>query len=711
MPTTTAPEARQARRADMPLASLQMAVRNFTRADPAASEPAAAPAARFEIVFTTGAPVRRYDWQNGRYYMEQLEVTPEAVNLDRMKRGVSFLNSHSSWSLEDIIGVVDQPEIANGIGTAQAQLSRRESVRGIVQDMEDRVIRHVSVGYARDAIEMVAPSEATGMWIYRVTRWTPVEVSPVPIPADMDSEIRSEGGRLLDREGRELRTYPCVVTDANTPEQRTAAPAAMPPIPTAGNQAATQTRNFESATMTPEEIAAAAAATLAARSAPAAPEQADAARAAGMQAERTRQTDIRAAVQAARSTLGADADALSIRLIDAGTGIDEARREILDALAKRSDATASRGAAGNIETVRDETVMRRDGMAEAISHRMAPSQAQLTDNGRQYRYMSLSRMSEAILQARGENTHSMSPMEIAGRAMTTGDLPAIMSNVANKRLRKGYEGALATYASWARRAPNASNFKSVDVVQMSASPDLLKVNEHGEFQYGKISDGKESYSVVTRGRIINFTRQMIINDDLRSLDRVVTGFGASGRRLENRLVYAELTANAALGNDSVALFHATHSNLAASGAAISDTTLNTARTAMRLQKGLEGEELGIVPAFLIVPATQEQVAYKWTSANYVPAKAGDTNEFRAGGRTALEPIVEAILDATSTTAWYLAASGDQTDTVEYMYLDGSEGVYLETEYSFDTDGMKMKARHDFAAKAIDYRGLYKNPGA
>jgi hypothetical protein len=30
---------------------------------------------------------------------------------------------------------------------------------------------------------------------------------------------------------------------------------------------------------------------------------------------------------------------------------------------------------------------------------------------------------------------------------------------------------------------------------------------------------------------------------------------------------------------------------------------------------------------------------------------------------------------------------------------------------FEMDGMKIKARLDFAAKAIDHRGLYKNVGA
>jgi len=51
------------------------------------------------------------------------------------------------------------------------------------------------------------------------------------------------------------------------------------------------------------------------------------------------------------------------------------------------------------------------------------------------------------------------------------------------------------------------------------------------------------------------------------------------------------------------------------------------------------------------------------------------------------------------------------DTVEYAYLDGNEGVYTETQMGYEIDGVQIKARHDFAAKAIDFRGLYKNNGA
>ncbi|MDP3651054.1 MAG: Mu-like prophage major head subunit gpT family protein [Rhodoferax sp.] len=682
----------QTRTADMPLAGLQMEVRNVTRADTSAGD--TAPAARFELVFTTGAPVRRYDWQNGRYYIEQLEVSAEAINTERLVRGAPLLNSHSAYSLEDQIGVCDQPTISKGEGVVQSQLSRRESVRGIVQDLEDRVIRNVSVGYVRDAIEMIAPAELTGMWTYRVTRWTPMEVSLTPIPADMDSQVRSVAGRLQDASGHEVRSYPCAITELGAPS------AQIPP--TVGISAATPTE--EGTRSMTGNTNAAGGTTAPVQSLT--PVVAAAAPAAAPTVQDTRAADI--ADLCARHGM----PLLASGMIRAGNTIEQASRSVLDELARRDSASGGHRNVGQIETVRDEMQMRMAGIEQAILHRVSTG-VKLDDNGRNYRGMSLLEMGREFLEAHGHSTRGLDRMTLAGRMlnfraggpMGTSDFSSLFANVANKRLRSAYDENAGTYALWARKAPNAPDFKSMSVVQIAGAPDLLQVNEAGEFKYGSMSDGKETYGLLTYGRIVSLSRQAIVNDDLRAFERMVSAFGFAARRLENRTVYSQLTANAAMG-DTVALFHATHANLITSSA-LAIATLTAARTAMRLQKGLQSEELNLAPAYLIVPATLEQTAYNLTSANYVPATKGEINEFRAGGRTAVMPIVEPVLDANSTTSWYAAASSSQVDTVEYCYLDGAEGPVIDSEVGFETDGISYKCRLDFAAKAVDHRGLLK----
>lgn len=709
MPTLTAPEARQTRSADMPLASLQMAVRNFTRADPAEGDTTAAPAARFELVFAAGAAVRRWDWNNGRYYLEQLEVSPEAINLDRLERGAPLLNSHYAWNLEDQIGVCDQPVIEGGVGTVQSQLSRRDSVRGIVQDLEDRVIRNVSVGYARDAIEMVAPTNEAGMWVYRITRWTPMEVSLVAIPADMDCQVRSEGEHLQDSEGRTLRTYPCVITDAATP------------IPTAGNPAATQTRNSESQTMPQAQTPAAGnpSADTTTRSTTA-PDATEAARAAGMQAERTRQTEIRSAVQAARSTLGADADALSVRLIDSGAGIDEARRQVLDELATRSESTASRGAA-NIRTVRDEVDTIRQRMSDALLLRVNPRATEIDGvqidqaGARNFRGMDLLDMARRSIAAAGGNADGLSRREIAMAAMNldsdaqraagmhgTSDFTNLLASTVNRSLRAAYEAAPRTFTAWARQSTN-KDFREKAVLQLSGMSQFKKINEGGEYKQMSFSDTAEKYSLSKYGGIISITWESLINDDLGAFGRIPLMISEEAAALEGDLVYAALLGNPTMA-DTVALFHATHGNLLGA-AAITDVTLGLGRAAMRKQKGVNDRVLNLAPDILIVGPDKEAEALKYTSSNFVAAKGVDINP---AFNTSLSVVVD---NRVTGNQWYLAAAPARVDTVEYSYLEGENGLFTTRREGFEVDGVEIKARHVFAAKAIDHRGLQKNPGA
>lgn len=409
---------------------------------------------------------------------------------------------------------------------------------------------------------------------------------------------------------------------------------------------------------------------------------------------------------------------LAAGLIRGGNSLEAAHSAVLEELARRDAASGNHINVRHIRTTVDEEATRMAGIEEAILHRLDP-RATLGDNGRQYRGMSLLEIGRDFLELRGVNTRGMDRMTLATQMLTfrapgmhtTSDFPQLFSNVANKRLRGAYDENPGTYGVWARRAPNAPDFKNIRVVALSGAPELLRTNEHGEFTIGTMADGAENYNVLTYGRILLLSRQAIVNDDLRGFERLISAFGNSARRLENRLVYAQLTSNPVMA-DNVALFHATHANLlTGADAALNLTGLGRARAAMRVQTGLQGELLNLVPSYLIVPVAHEQVAYQFTSANYVPAAPASVNEFRQGGRTALTPVIEPLLDATSTAHWYVAASSGQTDTVEYCYLDGAEGPVIEQEMGFEVDGLSLKCRLDFAAKVVDHRGLLRSNNA
>ncbi len=239
--------------------------------------------------------------------------------------------------------------------------------------------------------------------------------------------------------------------------------------------------------------------------------------------------------------------------------------------------------------------------------------------------------------------------------------------------------------------------------QLSESSAFSQIKEGGEYKMLSFGDSAEKYSLGKYGGIVALTWETIINDDLSAFDRIPMMLAAEAAATEGDIVYGILSANAAM-SDSVALFHATHANLASPGTAISDSTLGAGRAALRKQTGLNNRVLNLTPSFLIAGPDNESLANKYTSASFVAAKAGDINP---NFNTSLEVVIDPRITGN---AWYLSAAPQMVDTIEYAFLEGEQGLFTETRQGFEVDGLQIKARHVFAAKAIDSRGMYKNPG-
>jgi hypothetical protein len=121
--------------------------------------------------------------------------------------------------------------------------------------------------------------------------------------------------------------------------------------------------------------------------------------------------------------------------------------------------------------------------------------------------------------------------------------------------------------------------------------------------------------------------------------------------------------------------------------------------------------LNLSPKYLIVPVAYEATAMElFSSISYNAANnnEGVKNIYGAGGQRNLTLISDPVLDASSSTTWYLAADTSQIDTIELAFLQGEESPVLENEWDFDKDAYRYKIRQTFGVKAIDWRGLYKN---
>ncbi|SNT02795.1 prohead protease/major capsid protein fusion protein [Antarctobacter heliothermus] len=656
-----------------------------------------------EVIWSAGARVRR-STLFGEPYDEELSLDPTHVRLDRLNAGAPFLKVHEIDTLDAVIGSVvpGSARIENGRGVAQVRISERADVEPIWRDIQAGHIRAVSIGYQVHRFEVSKPDAARELW--RAVDWTPFEVSAVPVGADPAAGFRAQS---------DLAT--CVLHRRDVPPTNTGA-IPMTDKPNAPAAEATDqpsdTVATEDTTMTEPKTPVAEPKVVSSETrAQPKPENPNMPVAPDTEAVATR---AREGERDRVSTIYDLAGRLNLErsfaedLVKRGTDIGEARRLILDQVAAKSEETRTFSQVSIPLGGRNEAITRRDAVANALLHRYSPTLFQLEDAARQYRGMTLLELARESLGNVGVNTRGLSRDEVATRALhSTSDFPEILSAVTNKTLRQAYEAYPRTFMLFCRQVL-ATDFKAMHRVQLGEAPQLLEVGESGEFKRGTLGESKESYKVKTYGRVVAITRQTLINDDLDAFTRIPAMYGNSIAQLESDVVWGIITANPAMA-DGNALFHTTHKNLAGTGTALAVDAVGAARAAMAKQTGLDKKTvLNVRPAFLIVPASLELKAEQMVAQNLVPAAT--SNVVPQSIRT-LAPISEPRLDAVSETAWYLAASPNQIDTIEYAYLEGQQGAYIETRNGFDVDGVEIKCRLDFGAKAIDWRGLYKNPGA
>ncbi|MBS7789268.1 Mu-like prophage major head subunit gpT family protein [Roseococcus sp. SDR] len=640
-----------------------------------------------EVTWTTGADVRRYDWWEGRHYIERLTVSEEAVDLSRLNAGAPVLDTHSSWELSDQIGVVERAWIEGGEGRAVLRFSEREDVQGIVRDIQAGIIRNISAGYWVDEW-VVTPGTSQQVEIRTAARWTPGEISFVPVPADPGAGTRA----------RPSTPAPRAVSTTTPPEAPAQQEARMAVPNSTTGQPPAETND---------------AAAL------------DAARAAAATEAREAETARIRSINTAARHLGLESEAAA--LIESGATLEAAQQRLIEIMAERRAAGGTVNSAA-ITITRDEGDTKRSALQIAIEHRAGVTR-ELPAEAREFRGMSLIDLARESIHLAGGQTRGLTKVEVAKLAMnhrgmlmrsgvglhTTSDFPNLLANTASKALGDGYGSARRSFTAWARQR-TLPDFKSFRVINLSGAPALQQIaavgQEAGEITFGTVGESAEAYQLFRAGRRVSISFEAIVNDDLSGFSRVPQLFGTAAARMESETVYGILNSNPNM-SDSVALFAAGHANIFGNGVAgfgagdgvISVQGLGVGRRVMRTQTAPNGDIIDLTPQFLLVPATLEMLALQFTSAQFVASSPGNTNP---NPNTSLTPIVEPRL--SSATQWYLVANNAEVDTVEYAYLEGMETPEVTTYVDEDTDGTIVKCTHNFGAKATDWRGMARASG-
>jgi HK97 family phage major capsid protein/HK97 family phage prohead protease len=161
--------------------------------------------AEIEFSFSSETPVERY------FGTEVLSHEEGSADLSRLNDGAPFLWNHDR---DAVLGVVREAALADDRrGYTRIKWSRNAMAQEKRQDVEDGILRNVSFAYSIDEVQ-----EREGQVV--VTKWTPLEVSLVSIPADNSVGL----GRAFDQSDSMTEVEPEPSSEVEGPQAESEAP-------------------------------------------------------------------------------------------------------------------------------------------------------------------------------------------------------------------------------------------------------------------------------------------------------------------------------------------------------------------------------------------------------------------------------------------------------------------------------------------------------
>lgn len=646
---------------------------------------------KVHVSFSSEKPVERW------FGAEILCHDASAVQLDRIRELGASLFNHNR---DILVGIPENVVLNEAERRCHADIifdDDEESER-IFRKVKKGFLRGISVGYSVECWEEVkaGATSSNGRFTgpaYVATKWTPLEISFVTVPADTDVGVNREVEEFTNignvhRTERELTMNLqelCRQLGLNFDDliAKGFTEAEIRSMCSQIQKKAEETADEEDAEKKKKEK----------------DENEKAAAIASARAEEMqRATEI--------VSMCRDFELDSADYIKEGKTVDEVRSIILNKVKTERVALA----AGNVQIV---------GEAEADKIRAAATDGLLlraglitedkaNESANDFRSLSMRDLAVECLSRSGvSNAHRLSDDELFRRAVTPdSQFVSIVDNTVKKSMATAYNAAVPTFDKWCGIGSN-SDFKEATHYQLSEAGDLQPLTQTGEIKFDEMKDSKVSKKVLTYARGFGFTRQALINDDLSILTKVPAAYVRAALRGRNKLVYKTLAGNENI-YDGKKLFVADHNNIG-TARKLSVATLAELTKLMRKQKNLRGKEtLNIKPEFLIVPAALEADAAQLLTSTADPAasNSGVANIYR----NSLNLIVDAELDDYSEKAYYVAANSADIDTIEVTYLNGNQQPILESQVGFDFVGIRWRILDDFGVTALDYRGLAKNAG-
>ena len=284
-------------------------------------------------------------------------------------------------------------------------------------------------------------------------------------------------------------------------------------------------------------------------------------------------------------------------------------------------------------------------------------------------------------------------------SFSTVNLPGILSNAINKRIKAGWDYA---EDSWRKIADitSVSDYKQFSTYVLNSKGDYEEVANGGTIPTGELAETGYSNQLKRYGLMFSIDEMDIINDDLNAINQRAFQFGRKASLKLNKVFWTLFQAD-------TDFFKTANNNIVTGAGALDASSLAKLVKAFRKQTDVNGDILGYEPRILLVPAALEVEAQKL----YDDAEIRDTTagkQYLTGNpwRGKFNPVASAYL--TSDDDYYLLADPTIAATMQVAFLNGQQAPVVESNpTNFDTFGISYRGKFSFGVAFMDTKAGIK----
>jgi hypothetical protein len=350
-------------------------------------------------------------------------------------------------------------------------------------------------------------------------------------------------------------------------------------------------------------------------------------------------------------------------------------------------------------TGHDESQFTRSGIESALTYRMLGDKDKIDDNSKRFLNLSMVEIARRLVR----NGDLYNPVDLFQRAITSTDLPLILSNIADKTLRDRYKIVSKTYEKIVRKV-EVSDLNIKTELQTGSFGELADLGELEAYNEVTFGESAETYKTSKHGNSFSFSEEMFLNDRLNVLPRAFQMFADSTAKKISTLVYNNLTKNNTNLSDGLPIFHEKRGNIAVEtkDKIFSDDVITEALVALTRLKDADNNLIEIPEYKYVYTTKTNEPIVRRVLASIPAVKSQDLNIY--AGR--FEVIVENRLEELGKNAAIFISSPEDIDGLILSYLKGYEEPKITRIDDPKINAVTFTCKMFAASKAIDTKGFY-----